>query len=176
MGWTSLFGGGDDDWGSNWNLFGGGNFGGSDGNWGSGFDWGSVWGDLGQSGADWWDLIGDGGDSGSNGGGSNWLGTIGNLLGGGGNNSGGGNIWGSLLSGLGGAAQAFMDEESIKEAGKQQRQTRKFEAELLDFYKQKDKHRKRVALDSYGQFSLMNRWAPNYAGDKPVEVPNMPSA
>lgn len=180
MGWTSLFGGGD----SNWNLFGGGDFGGSDGNWGGGFDWGSVWGDIGQGlvgGVDWGDIFG--GDSGGSGGsGSNWLG---NLFGGGEQGGGMGNLFGALLSGLGGAAQAFMDEDMLKEAGKQQREnillqgkearkTSGFEAELLDYYKQRDKQRKRTALDSYGQFSLVRKWAPGYAGDRPVEVPTKP--
>lgn len=182
MGWTSLFGGGD----SNWNLFDGGVFGGSDGNWGGGFDWGSLWGDIGQGvvdGVDWGSIFG--GDSGGgSSGGSNWLS---NLFGGGSGGSGGGmgNLFGALLSGLGGAAQSFLDEDALKEAGKQQREnikeqskearkTTDFEAQLMDYYKQKDKARKRYALDSYGQFSLLNKWAPGYAGDRPVEVPTKP--
>lgn len=175
MGWTSLFGGGD----SNWNLFGGGKFGGSDGNWGGGFDWGSVWGDIGQSGGTISNLLkGIGGSSGGSSSGG-LLNTIGNLFGGGsgggGGSSGGmGNLFGALLSGLGGAAQAWMDEDMVKEAGKQQRQTRAFEADLADYYKQKDIYRNRRALDAYGQFSLLGKYAPTYSGDPAVEVPTKP--
>lgn len=131
------------------------------------FSGGSDW--------NWSDLLG--GDSG---GGSGWGdllgGVVGGLFGGG---SGGGsnssnNLWASLLGGLGGAAQGYLSGKDLKEnteaKGKEDRKTSKFEAELLDYYKQKDKVRKRAALDTYGQFSLAKRI--NSPG---VDMPNMPS-
>lgn len=140
------------------NLFSGGsgNFGD-----GGGFDWGSLWGDL-SKGVN---------DSGSSGGG--WLSTLGNLFGGGGD-SGGGNIYSSLLGGLSGAAEGIISKEAVEEQGKQSRKTLDFQASLADFYKQKDKVRKRAALDTYGQFSTMNRWAPGAQAAPPIDQPAKP--
>lgn len=88
------------------------------------------------------------------------------------------NIWGSLLSGLGGAAEGYLSgkdlEESIKQKGKQDRTTIDFEYGLKDFYTQKDKVRKRAALDTYGQFSLTDRFAPGIKPAPPVEQPAKP--
>lgn len=118
---------------------------------------------------------------GSSGGGfwSSVLNGVGNYFGGGssgGGSSGGGMNWGSLLaSGASGAAGAMMDEKTMREKGKQDRLTTAYEAQLADYYKQKDKKRKRVALDTYGQFKLTNRWAPNMQASAPVEVPEAPT-
>lgn len=92
----------------------------------------------------------------------------------GGSSSGGGNIWESVLSGVGTAAGGYMDEKTAKEAGKQGRVTIDFAASLKDFYDQKDKVRKRAALDTYGQFSTMDRWAPNAVAAPPIEQPARP--
>ena len=130
-------------------------------------------------------LFGGGGSS-SSGSGSFW-GNVGSALGGlfgssGGNNSGGNNsnIWGSILSGLGGAAQGYLSgkdlKEGISERGKQDRKTIDFEYALKDFYDQKNKARKRVALDTYGQFSLTDKFAPGMGNATPVDVPNKPNA
>lgn len=150
------------------NLFRGGtgNFGGG----GGGFDWGSV------AGAGITKSIGGlaGGTAKAATGGGLWSSIIGGLTGG----SGGGgssNIWQGLLGGLGAAAQGYMDEKAVKEAGKQQRQSIGYTAELEDFYKQKDKARKRAALDTYGQFSLMSRYAPTANRVVPLDQPVKPS-
>ena len=160
-------------------------------------------GDSGGGSTDWWSSIGDGWLGGDNSGGSdgfgwtdyaqdiyddytsgddsgvNWGGMFNSLFGGGsgGNDSGGGNIWAKMLAGgVGGAAQSLIDEKTVREQGKQQRQTYSFQAELADFYNQKDKARKRAALDTYGQFSLMDRWAPNTVSTPSIDVPTKPQA
>lgn len=175
MGWTSLFSGGGNSTMNTWgNAIKG--VSGASNSGGSGFDWGSVFGSLSgkassSSGADWgkWlnlatDAYGaaKGGSGGSSG------------AGGGSALSSGGSIWESLLAGAGGAAKAYMDESSVKEMGKQQRQTLDFSASLKDYYDQKDKTRKRAALDTYGQFSLMDRWAPNATKGIAVDQPAKP--
>ena len=130
-------------------------------------------------------LFGGGGSS-SSGSGSFW-GNVGSALGGlfgssGSNNSGGNNsnIWGSILSGLGGAAQGYLSgkdlKEGISERGKEDRKTIDFEYAIKDFYDQKNKARKRVALDTYGQFSLTDKFAPGMGNATPVDVPNKPNA
>lgn len=128
-----------------------------------------------------------GGSSSSSGGGSSFWGNVGSALGGlfssGGssNNSGGGNsnIWGALLSGLGGAAQGYLSGKDLKESveakGKEDRKTIDFEYALKDLYDQKNKARKRVALDTYGQFSLTSKFAPGMGNATPVDVPNKPN-
>lgn len=154
------------------NLFSGGsgNFGGSS----QGFDWGSLWGDIGQSGgsySDWSNLLSSG-SSGSSGGGG-WLQTIGNLMGGSGGSTsqqGGGNMYGDLfkgvLSGLGASADAKgqleMAREVTKLKGLEDRKSTAFEAELLDFYDQRKNYRKHRALDMYSQFSRVSQFAPSF--------------
>lgn len=163
-------------------------FGGSLSDYGSssdGFDWGSVLGSAGDgfgsggdSGFDWnnvdlGSVFGGGGSGGSGStGGFNW----GSLFGGGSSgSSGSGNIFGALLGGLQGAAAAKLDEKAVKQAGIERRKSSAFEADLVDYYKQKDKSRKRVALDTYGQFSQLKRWAPNYTNTPAVEQPAKPN-
>lgn len=90
-------------------------------------------------------------------------------------------IWGDVIKGvIGGigaaAASNSADKKDTKDAkqgleaidrsGLQQRKTSAFEAELMDYMKQLDNQRKRVALDTYGQFNTMSRVAPGYK--KPV--------
>lgn len=182
MGWLDgiLDGAGDLFGGSDWNFGDGGGggwwnsdwLGGGDGDWSDLVDW-TFGGDDNGFNFDWGSLSGTGG--GSSGGG--WLSTIGNLFGGGsGSGQGGGNIWGSLLSGLNGAASAYMSDRALEkgaaETGKQQRLTLGYKAELDDYYGQLDKQRKRIALDTYGQFSLLDR---NKGIAPAVQVPNKPS-
>lgn len=158
MSWTG--------WGTNlFNSGSSGNFGGG----GGGFDWGSVAG-AGITSA----LGGGGGGSSSGSSGGFWSNLIGSMFGGGGSGGSGGNIWSGVLAGLGTAAQAYMDKEAVEQAGKEQRKSTLFEAELLDYYKQKDKGRKRAALDTYGQFSLTSRYAPNANFNVPLDQPNKP--
>lgn len=113
---------------------------------------------------------------------------------------GGSNIWGSILNGVSswyssrnsggggsgnssalwnfasGAAGAYLSKEAVEKQGEQSRKLTEYEANLADYYKQKDKARKRVALDTYGQFSLMNRWAPNATAAPALDQPAKPSA
>lgn len=131
------------------------------------FDWSNL--DLSDIG------FGGGGGSSSSGGGTGFWAGLGNLLGGG--SSGEGNIFGKMLAGgLGSMAEGLISEKAVKEAGKQARQNYSFQAELADFYNQKDKARKRAALDTYGQFSLMDRWAPGAQSTPQVDLPNKPQA
>lgn len=158
-------------------------FGGSTGgsNW-----WDSVgdgWlNDKGSDSFDWGSLLDGFTSSGSSGGSSSsssssWLSKLfGGASGSGGSTSGsmGENIFGAMLGGVGGMAEGLLSEKAVKEAGKQARKNYSFQAELQDFYAQKGKARKRAALDTYGQFSLMDRWAPNATVAPPVDMPNKP--
>jgi hypothetical protein len=172
-----------------WDSFGDGLLGGggSSSDFWSGFGDGGVldsggggsWTDY--LGGDWGDgsgsFLGDlgGGDSSSGGGILNGIKSIF----GGGSSSGGGNIWTSLLGGLAGAADAKISgqdlKDSIKLQGTEQRKTADFEAALKDYYTQQDKVRKRQALDTYGQFSLMDRINPGYQDTPPVQMPPKPT-
>lgn len=151
---------------------GSGNFGDS----GGGFDWGgtvsSIFDGSTSDGIDYGSLVSDYSDSSSSGG---WMKALGGLFGGGSSGGqGGGNIWESVLAGAGTAAGAMLDEKTAKEMGKQQRQTLDFTASLKDFYEQKNKVRKRAALDTYGQFSTMDRWAPGAVAAPPIDSPARP--
>jgi hypothetical protein len=166
-----LFDSGFGDWFS-------GDYGFGDSGGGSGFDWGSV--DLGS-------IFGGGGGSS----GSSWGSMLGSLFGGGGSSSGGsGDIFGALLSGLAGGAAASLDAKSLKEIqnlrgqqaleqlkeqGLQGRKSLDYEYQLKDYYGQQDKGRKRVALDTYGQFSQLDRIKKNYTQAPGVQIPNKPT-
>jgi hypothetical protein len=144
--------------GSDWWDFGGDGLGGSTGD---GFDWSSLGSDSGSSGSS----------------SSGWMSK---LFGSGGSGSGDSssmmtNIFGGLLSGLSAAAKSKSDSKSMLEAvkaqGTEQRKTSAFEASLLDYYKQKDKVRKRAALDSYGSYSVMPKTTA-----APIDMPSLPTA
>ncbi len=66
------------------------------------------------------------------------------------------NIWGSILGGLSGAAGAVLSSKDAKDLleikSKDDRRNIQFEAELVDYYKQLDKSRKRKALDVYNSY------------------------
>lgn len=171
MSWTSLFSGD-----SSLNTWGNA-IGGATNSGGSGFDWGSTVSDIfggGGGGVDYGSLLGTvAGTSSSGGGGSNWMSTLGNMLGGssGGQSSGGtssiyGDLFKGILSGVGASAAAkgdlAMAKEVTKIKGLEDRKTTAFEAELLDYYKQRDNSRKFKALDQYGQFSRVSKFAPTY--------------
>lgn len=174
MSWTSLFSGGG---GSSLNTWGNA-LGGAANSGGSGFDWGSTVSDIfggGGGGVDYGSLLGTvSGASSSAGGGSNWMSSLGNLLGGsggGGQTAGGtssvyGDLFKGILSGVGASAAAKGDLAMAKEVtqikGQEDRKTTAFEAELLDYYKQRDNSRKFKALDQYGQFSRVSKFAPTY--------------
>jgi hypothetical protein len=130
----------------------------------------------GSSGSGWMSGLAD---AFSGGGGGGWASAIGSLFGGGDKGNGGSsNIWGSILSGLGGAAEGYLSGKDAKEAletrGKEDRKTIDFEYGLKDYYTQKDKVRKRAALDTYGQFSLTDRFAPGMVAAPPVQQPPKP--
>ena len=154
--------------------------------WGSGIsgtDFGSGWTDYGSGdGLDWTSMFSGGGDfGGGDSGGSASTSWISSLFGGSGSGSGSGsNIFGSLLSGLAGGASASLQGKDLKEGiqlkGKEDRKSLDFEASLKDYYSQEDKRRKRVALDTYGQFSMMDRIKPGYKDTPPVQVPTKPVA
>lgn len=111
-----------------------------------------------------------------------WLSSIGSfvggIFGGGGNSSN--DLFKALLGGIGGSADAKLTAEMyVKKAqaeGLEQRKSSLFEQELLDYAKQQDKVRKRAALDTYGQFSQISRWAPNYVSKNPaIQTPAKPN-
>lgn len=141
----------------------------------------------GSSGGSWLSGIGN-----ALGGWGNVIGGIAGALGGGGGSSGGGssNTWGNifqgLLGGLGGAMDAQAQQrmtreeneyakERIRISSEEQRRNIGFAADMDDYYKQKDKVRRRAALDTYGQFSLLSRYAPNYQNTPPVDPGVRPS-
>lgn len=92
-----------------------------------------------------------------------------------------GSGWGDLLSGVAAVAGSSSDKkkdktdqkqalEVIKASGDQALRKSAFEKQLEDYYKQKDTYNKRVAIDSYGQFSKLQARAPSYQA-KPVVAP-----
>lgn len=140
---------------------------------------------LGSSGTNWGSLLG-----GSGGGGGFWSSIasgIGGLFSGGGSSGGGGNMWGNIFQGLlggigaavgGGGDEGLSMQERIglmQEESHEARRNIGFAADMEDFYKQKDKMRKRAALDTYGQFSLLSKYAPNYTPAPPVDPGVRPS-
>lgn len=125
---------------------------------GSSFDWSSLGGDTGSGGGGFWGSV------------VNW----GSKLLGGGGGSSSSNIYSGILGGLNGAANAYISKEAVEQSGKESRKTLDFKAALEDYYAQKGKVRKRAALDTYGQFSTMDRWAPNATAAPPIDLPNKP--
>lgn len=103
----------------------------------------------------------------------------------GGGSSGGmwGNIFQGLLGGLGAMAsgngqQGLSAEQQVGmiwHQGEEQRKNAGYAAQLADYFGQKDKVRKRAALDTYGQFSQLKRYAPNYQDTPPVDLPARPA-
>lgn len=179
MGLGDLFG----DSGDFWSSFGDGGVLDSGG--------GGSWTDY--LGGDWGDGSGSfldfGGDSGGSSGGG-ILKTIEGLFGGGQGGSSGSSIFGGLLSGLGAGASAALSGKDLKDsiklkgeqdrltlaqAGLQDRQAVDFEASLKDYYTQQDKRRKRIALDTYGQFSTIDKIKPGYTDTAMPTVPSKPS-
>ena len=92
-----------------------------------------------------------------------------------------GSGWGDLLSGVAAVAGSSSDKDKDKtdykqalglvvEQGNQSLRKSAFEKQLEDYYKSKDTYNKRVAIDSYGQFSKLQARAPGYQA-KPVTAP-----
>lgn len=105
-----------------------------------------------------------------------FLSSIGNFF----TSDGGSDIFKAILGGIGGSADSKLQMEMAKETAKiqgtEQRKSLDFSAQLEDFYNQKNKARKRLALDSYGAFSLHKRYAPTLKPTAPVEIPTRPTA
>ena len=98
---------------------------------------------------------------------------------GGGSSGGNGINWGqAILGGISAYASSSSKSKQgvaeYREKGMQDRKTGAFAADLTDYYAQANKQRKRLALDTYGQFSLTNRYAPNMTAPAPIAVPNKP--
>lgn len=100
--------------------------------------------------------------------------------------SGWSDLLGGVMAGIGGAAAADRADDTASQGhewalalgalkGDQDRRTSLFEKQLEDYYKQKDNYNKRVALDTYGQFSVQNRRSPGYTKPAAPVVPQMPS-
>ena len=113
----------------------------------------------------WWDTAASWYDSGSSSGGDS-------------------NIWGAIISGIGSAAGGYMSGQAAKGQsedneklvglrGLEERKSLAFAAQLEDLYKQKEKSRKRLALNSYGQYNLLGNIMPT--SSPPVEVPATPT-
>lgn len=95
-------------------------------------------------------------------------------------------IFSGLMSGIGAAGQASSDKDKAKfdaraaielvgKQGLEARKTKDFEAQLLDFYERSETMRDRkVALDSYGQFSKIRDYAPNYVRGPDPAAPVKP--
>lgn len=96
-----------------------------------------------------------------------------------GGSSGGSDIFKAILGGVGGSADAKLmielAEKKAKTEGTEQRKSLDFSAQIEDYYNQLGKQRKRTALDTYGQFDLSKRWAPNMTPSAPVQVPTKPN-
>ena len=93
--------------------------------------------------------------------------------------------WGALLSGIGAAAGSSSDKkkdatdakyalELVKEQGNQALRKSAFEQQLVDYGKALDTNKKRVAIDSYGQFSKLQQRSPNYVPKPIAAAPVMP--
>lgn len=122
--------------------------------------------------------------TGSSGGG--WMSAVGSLFGGSGGSSSG-NMWGNIFQGILGGLGAMASGSGQKgpsvgeQVGLTQFQATEarrnigFAADMEDYYKQKDKMRRRAALDTYGQFSLLSKYAPNYQPAAPIDPGVRPS-
>lgn len=153
---------GSTNWGG-WNSSGGSDW--LSGSTGDSYDWNVDWGSMVGSGSS---------SSGSSS--SGWGDILNGVFGGGSDGGSGSSIWGQMLAGaIQGAGEGKMTEATMREKGRQERATVNFTAELKDYYEQKGKAVKRNALDSYGQFSLTDRYAPNMAKVAPIDVPNKPT-
>ena len=110
-----------------------------------------------------------------------WWSAIGNLFSSGGDSGGNGwgNIFQAILGGVSGSADAKLNVELFQKKaqaeGLESRKNSLFEYQLLDLAKQQDKYRKRAALDTYGQFNQIKKWAPTYVPNNPaIQVPATP--
>lgn len=118
--------------------------------------------------------------------GSGWGSMISGMFGGGSSGGSSSGIWGNIfqgiLGGLGAMAsgngnQGLSADQQVGLGWHQEEAARRnigYAAEMEDYMKQKDKMRKRAALDTYGQFSLLSKYAPNYKAAPPVDPGTKP--
>lgn len=96
-----------------------------------------------------------------------------------------GDLLGGVMAGIGGSAAARREDKQNAQShewalalaalkGTEDRRTLDFQQQLEDFYEQKDKQRQRMALDTYGQFSVQHRRTPGFTNANPVDVPSRP--
>lgn len=95
-------------------------------------------------------------------------------------------LLGGILGGLGQSAQWSQDEKTAAAAalaaqaleqtrGLENRRTSLFEAQLKDYIEQKNKYDKRkMAIDTYGQFSVLDRRNPGYVKPQTGPAPTLP--
>lgn len=94
-----------------------------------------------------------------------------------------GSGWSDLLSGVAAVASSSSDKkkdktdfeqalQTIDRTGLNQRKSTAFERDLEDYYKQADTQRKRIAIDTYGQFSKLQARTPGY---KPKPIAALPT-
>ena len=95
-------------------------------------------------------------------------------------------LLGGVMGGLSQSAQWSQDEKNAAAAalaaqalegtrGLENRRTSLFEAQLKDYLEQKEKHDKRqMAIDTYGQFSVLDRRSPGYVPPPRQQAPALP--
>lgn len=99
--------------------------------------------------------------------------------------SGWSDLLGGVVSGLAGSAAANRQDDRAAQdntwaialqalRGEQDLQRTAFERELEDFYERSDTQRDKVALDTFGQFSVMNRRSPGYKPPAATPAPVKP--
>lgn len=87
--------------------------------------------------------------------------------------------WSAVLEGIGSyfgsdddEGGGAMDEDTFKWTSR----LHAFDAELEDYYKQRDKAEMRRGANEYAKFSSLDRWAPNYTNTfTPNPVPERPN-
>lgn len=100
--------------------------------------------------------------------------------------SGWSDLLGGVMSGLAGSAAANREDKNNEQShewaialqalrGQQDLQRLAFEDQLKDYAEQRDIHRNKVALDTFGQFSVLNRMSPGYKPPAPTPAPVKPS-
>jgi hypothetical protein len=93
--------------------------------------------------------------------------------------------WGDLLSGVAAVAASSSDKKkdktdyeqalgAIKATGDQQLRKSAFERELESYSKAEDTQRKRIGIDSYGQFSKLQARVPGYTPKPIAALPPKP--
>ncbi len=112
-----------------------------------------------------------------------WWDTVSGWFSDSGSSSGNSNIWGGIISGIGSAASGYLgskskdkdiaaNERMVAQKGYEDRLSMQFAQQLQDYDRQLERSRNRAALNTYGQFNLMDKIMPTTS--TPVQVPQMP--